>query len=166
MLKINYKKKLLNLTLILVLFLIDRVSKIYIINLAELNNVVDIYLTSYLNLYLIWNKGIAFGLIAFDDQSIYNVVTFIILLIIISLIIMMIKSKDIKQYFYMIIIGGALGNIFDRMYYSAVPDFIDLHLGNFHWFVFNIADIFITIGVICLITVEMISDKNTDNEKY
>ena len=166
MFKINYKKILLNLTLILALFLIDRVSKIYIINLAELNNVVDIYLTSYLNLYLIWNKGIAFGLIAFDDQSIYNVVTFIILLIIISLIIMMIKSKDIKQYFYMIIIGGALGNIFDRMYYSAVPDFIDLHLGNFHWFVFNIADIFITIGVICLITVEMISDKNTDNEKY
>ena len=166
MLKINYKKILLNLTLILALFLIDRVSKIYIINLAELNNVVDIYLTSYLNLYLIWNKGIAFGLIAFDDQSIYNVVTFIILLIIISLIIMTIKSKDIKQYFYMIIIGGALGNVFDRMYYSAVPDFIDLHLGNFHWFVFNIADIFITIGVICLITVEMISDKNTDNEKY
>jgi signal peptidase II len=166
MLNINYKKILINLTLILALFLLDRVSKIYIINLAELNNVVDIYLTSYLNLYLIWNKGVAFGLIAFDDQSIYNVVTFIILLIIISLIIMMIKSKDIKQYFYMIIIGGALGNIFDRMYYSAVPDFIDLHLGNFHWFVFNIADIFITIGVICLITVEMISDKNTDNEKY
>ena len=166
MLKINYKKILLNLTLILVLFLIDRVSKIYIINLAELNNVVDIYLTSYLNLYLIWNKGIAFGLIAFDDQSIYNVITFIILLIIVFLIIMTIKSKDIKQYFYMIIIGGALGNFFDRIYYSAVPDFIDLHLGNFHWFVFNIADIFITIGVICLITVEMISDKNTDNEKY
>tara|TARA_B110001450_G_scaffold234090_1_gene237865 strand:- start:207 stop:707 length:501 start_codon:yes stop_codon:yes gene_type:complete len=166
MLKINYKKKLLNLTLILVLFLIDRVSKIYVLNLAELNNVVDIYLTSYLNLYLIWNKGVAFGLIAFDDQSIYNVITFIILLIIVFLIIMTIKSKDIKQYFYMIIIGGALGNFFDRIYYSAVPDFIDLHLGNFHWFVFNIADIFITIGVICLITVEMISDKNTDNEKY
>ena len=166
MFKINYKKILLNLTLILVLFLIDRVSKIYVLNLAELNNVVDIYLTSYLNLYLIWNKGVAFGLIAFDDQSIYNVITFIILLIIIFLIIMTIKSKDIKQYFYMIIIGGALGNFFDRIYYSAVPDFIDLHLGNFHWFVFNIADIFITIGVICLITVEMISDKNTDNEKY
>ena len=166
MFKINYKKILLNLTLILALFFLDRVSKIYIINLAELNNVVDIYLTSYLNLYLIWNKGIAFGLIAFEDQSIYNVITFIILLIIISLIIMTIKSKDIKQYFYMIIIGGALGNVFDRMYYSAVPDFIDLHLGNFHWFVFNIADIFITIGVICLITVEMISDKNTNNEKY
>ena len=166
MLKINYKKILLNLTLILVLFLIDIVSKIYVLNLAELNNVVDIYLTSYLNLYLIWNKGVAFGLIAFDDQSIYNVITFIILLIIIFLIIMTIKSKDIKQYFYMIIIGGALGNFFDRIYYSAVPDFIDLHLGNFHWFVFNIADIFITIGVICLITVEMISDKNTDNEKY
>ena len=76
------------------------------------------------------------------------------------------KSKDIKKYFYMMIIGGALGNFFDRVYYSAVPDFIDLHIGNFHWFVFNIADIFITIGVICLITVEIITDKNINNEKY
>ena len=164
--RIGLKKFSLNLIILIIIFSIDRLTKNYIIKLAEVENSVDIYLTSYLNLYLIWNKGVAFGLIAFDDQSIYNVITFIILLIIIFLIIMTIKSKDIKQYFYMIIIGGALGNFFDRIYYSAVPDFIDLHLGNFHWFVFNIADIFITIGVICLITVEMISDKNTDNEKY
>ena len=166
MFRINYKKILLNLVFIIILFLIDRISKIYILKLAELNNVVDIYITPYLNLYLIWNKGVAFGMISFDDQFIYNLITFIISLIIITLIVVTTKSKDIKKYFYMMIIGGALANFFDRVYYSAVPDFIDLHVGNFHWFVFNIADIFITIGVICLITAEMITDKNINNEKY
>ena len=166
MFRINYKKILLNLVFIIILFLIDRISKIYILKLAELNNVVDIYITPYLNLYLIWNKGVAFGLISFDDQFIYNLITFVISLIIIILIVVTTKSKDIKKYFYVMIIGGALGNFFDRVYYSAVPDFIDLHVGNFHWFVFNIADIFITIGVICLITAEMITDKNINNEKY
>ena len=166
MFRINYKKILLNLVLVIILFLIDRISKIYILKLAELNNAVDIYITPYLNLYLIWNKGVAFGLISFDDQFIYNLITFVISLIIITLIVVTTKSKDIKKYFYMMIIGGALGNFFDRVYYSAVPDFIDLHVGNFHWFVFNIADIFITIGVICLITAEMITDKNINNEKY
>ena len=166
MFRINYKKILLNLVLVIILFLIDRISKIYILKLAELNNAVDIYITPYLNLYLIWNKGVAFGMISFDDQFIYNLITFIISLIIITLIVVTTKSKDIKKYFYMMIIGGALGNFFDRVYYSAVPDFIDLHVGNFHWFVFNIADIFITIGVICLITAEMITDKNINNEKY
>ena len=166
MFRINYKKILLNLVLIIILFLIDRISKIYILKLAELNNAVDIYITPYLNLYLIWNKGVAFGLISFDDQFIYNLITFVIALIIITLIVVTAKSKDIKKYFYMMIIGGALGNFFDRVYYSAVPDFIDLHVGNFHWFVFNIADIFITIGVICLITAEMLTDKNINNEKY
>ena len=163
MFRINYKKILLNLVLIIILFLIDRISKIYILKLAELNNAVDIYITPYLNLYLIWNKGVAFGLISFDDQFIYNLITFVISLIIITLIVVTAKSKDIKKYFYMMIIGGALGNFFDRVYYS---DFIDLHIGNFHWFVFNIADIFITIGVICLITAEMLTDKNINNEKY
>jgi signal peptidase II len=166
MFRANYKKILSNLVLIIVLFLIDRISKIYILKLAELNNAVDIYITPYLNLYLIWNKGVAFGMISFDDQFIYNLITFFISLIIITLIVVTAKSKDIKKYFYMMIIGGALGNFFDRVYYSAVPDFIDLHVGNFHWFVFNIADIFITIGVICLITAEMITDKNINNEKY
>lgn len=166
MFRANYKKILSNLVLIIVLFLIDRISKIYILKLAELNNAVDIYITPYLNLYLIWNKGVAFGLISFDDQFIYNLITFVISLIIITLIVVTAKSKDIKKYFYMMIIGGALGNFFDRVYYSAVPDFIDLHIGNFHWFVFNIADIFITIGVICLITAEMLTDKNINNEKY
>ena len=166
MFRINYKKILLNLVLVIILFLIDRISKIYILKVAELNNAVDIYITPYLNLYLIWNKGVAFGLISFDDQFIYNLITFVISLIIIILIVVTTKSKDIKKYFYVMIIGGALGNFFDRVYYSAVPDFIDLHVGNFHWFVFNIADIFITIGVICLITAEMITDKNINNEKY
>ena len=166
MFRINYKKILLDLVFIIILFLIDRISKIYILKLAELNNAVDIYITPYLNLYLIWNKGVAFGLISFDDQFIYNLITFFISLIIITLIVVTTKSKDIKKYFYMMIIGGALGNFFDRVYYSEVPDFIDLHVGNFHWVVFNIADIFITIGVICLITAEMITDKNINNEKY
>ena len=166
MFRINYIKILLDLVFIIILFLIDRISKIYILKLAELNNAVDIYITPYLNLYLIWNKGVAFGLISFDDQFIYNLITFVISLIIITLIVVTAKSKDIKKYFYMMIIGGALGNFFDRVYYSGVPDFIDLHVGNFHWFVFNIADIFITIGVICLITAEMITDKNINNEKY
>lgn len=158
MFKINHKKILFNLVFILILFFIDRAAKIYILKLAELNNVVDIYLSPYLNLYLIWNQGVAFGLISFDDQIIYNLITFIISSIIIFLIILAAKTEGIRRYFYILIIGGALGNFFDRVYYSAVPDFIDLHIGEFHWFVFNIADIFITIGVICLITAEMIID--------
>ena len=155
MFRINYKKILLNLVLVIILFLIDRISKIYILKLAELNNAVDIYITPYLNLYLIWNKGVAFGLISFDDQFIYNLITFVITLIIITLIVVTAKSKDIKKYFYMMIIGGALGNFFDRVYYSAVPDFIDFHINNFHWFIFNVADIFITLGIICLILDEI-----------
>ena len=158
MFKINHKKILFNLVFILILFFIDRAAKIYILKLAELNNVVDIYLSPYLNLYLIWNQGVAFGLISFDDQIIYNLITFIISSIIIFLIILAAKTEGIRRYFYILIIGGALGNFFDRIYYSAVPDFIDLHIGEFHWFVFNIADIFITIGVTCLITAEMIID--------
>ena len=158
MFKINHKKVLFNLAFILILFFIDRATKIYILKLAELNNVVDIYLSPYLNLYLIWNQGVAFGLISFDDQIIYNLITFIISSIIIFLIFLAAKTEGIRRYFYILIIGGALGNFFDRVYYSAVPDFIDLHIGEFHWFVFNIADIFITIGVICLITAEMIID--------
>ena len=166
MFKTNHKKTLFNLSIILVLFFIDRVAKIYILKLAELNGAVDIYLSPYLNLYLIWNKGVAFGLISFDEQFIYNLITFIISLVIIFLIFMTAKTEGIRKYFYILIIGGALGNFFDRLYYSAVPDFIDLHIGGFHWFVFNIADIFITIGVICLITAEMIIDTKAKNEKH
>ena len=155
MFKVNFKKILLNSAIISVIFLIDRISKIYILNISELESAVDIYLATYLNLYLIWNKGIAFGLFSFEQNLIYHSVSFIILIIIIVLIFMIIKSDGLKKYSLISILGGAISNFFDRIYYSAVPDFIDLHYGDFHWFIFNVADIFITIGVICLILDEL-----------
>jgi len=151
MLKINLRKILINFIIVLVIFLIDRLSKIYILKIAELEKTVDIYVTEYLNFYLIWNKGIAFGLFSFDENFIYNFITFIILTITIVILVMIIKSVRFKKYSLLLVFGGSLGNLFDRIYYSAVPDFIDIHINNFHWFVFNAADIFITIGIICLI---------------
>ena len=164
MFKVNFKKILLNFIIILVIFLADRISKIYILNLVELENVVDVYLMQYLNLYLIWNKGIAFGLFSFDESFIYNVITLIIILINIVILAMIIKNDGFKKYSLLLVLGGSLGNLFDRIYYSAVPDFIDLHINQFHWFIFNVADIFITLGVLCLIYVEIFLDKGK-NEK-
>ena len=155
MFKVNLKKILLNSIIILSLFLIDRISKIYILKVAELESKVDVYLTPYLNLYLIWNKGIAFGLFSFEKFFIYQSISLVILIISIALIVMIVKSDGFKKYSLILILGGALGNLFDRIYYSAVPDFIDLHINDFHWFIFNVADIFITIGVICLILDEL-----------
>ena len=137
------------------IFLIDRCSKIYIIKFAELENQVDIYINTYLNFYLIWNKGIAFGLFSFEQNFLYNLISFIIFIVSIVLIIMVLKSDGLKKYSLLSILGGALSNLFDRIYYSAVPDFIDLHFNSFHWFIFNVADIFITIGAICLILDEL-----------
>ena len=137
------------------IFLIDRLTKFYILKLAEIENTVDIYLTSYLNLYLIWNKGIAFGLLSMNESLIYNTITIIIGIIIIVILFMLWKSDNIQRYFLTLIAGGALGNLYDRIVYTAVPDFIDLHFNGFHWFVFNVADIFITVGVFCLILVEL-----------
>ena len=145
------KKIIINILIVSIIFFLDRVSKIYIINLAELENSLEIYINSYLNLYLIWNKGIAFGLFSFDESSVYNFVTILILVILLIILILIFKSETYKSYFYTIILGGALGNLFDRFYYSAVPDFIDLHINNFHWFIFNIADIFITLGIIAFV---------------
>ena len=155
MFKSNIKRTLLDSLIILAIFLVDRISKIYILKIAELENIVDIYLTSYLNLYLIWNKGIAFGLFSFEDNFIYQLISSVIFIISIVLVVMIIKSDGFKKYSMILILGGALGNLFDRIYYSAVPDFIDLHFEGFHWFVFNVADIFITFGVICLILSEI-----------
>ena len=149
------KKILLNIFIIFGIFLIDRYFKIYILKLAELENEVDIYINAYLNFYLIWNKGIAFGLFSFEQNFIYHAISIIIFIIIIIIIFMIIKSDGLKKYSLISILGGALGNFFDRIYYSAVPDFIDLHFNDFHWFIFNVADIFITIGVICLILDEL-----------
>ena len=151
MLKINLKKILINFTIVLIIFLIDRLSKIYILQIAELGKTVDIYVTQYLNFYLIWNKGIAFGLFSFDESFIYNLITSIILTITTVILVMITKSTGFKKYSLLLVFGGSSGNLFDRIYYSAVPDFIDIHINDFHWFVFNAADIFITIGIICLI---------------
>ena len=156
---VNKKKILINILVIIFVFIADRISKIYILNLAGPGSVVDIYLSKYLNLYLIWNKGIAFGLLSFDQTSIYNLITIIIGLISMIILIMIVQSGDIRAYFLSLILGGSLGNLYDRIYYASVPDFIDFHINNIHWFIFNVADIFISLGVICLIFVEIFVNK-------
>ena len=154
--KFDLKLFLVNFSVVFLIFSIDRISKFYIIKLSALEKNFEIYVASYLNLYLVWNKGIAFGLLSFDSSFIYNIVSFIILLIIIALILMIIKELHIfKKNCLLIILGGAIGNLFDRIYYTAVPDFIDFHIENIHWFIFNIADIFISVGVVCLIYAEI-----------
>ena len=162
MIKKNLKKILINSLIVFTIFLIDRISKVYIIKLAELENNLDIFVTSYLNFYLVWNQGISFGLFSSNDNFAYGILTFIISLIIIILIIMIIKEpSNFKKYSLLLVLGGALGNLFDRVYYHAVPDFIDFHIQNIHWFIFNVADIFISLGVICLIYAEIFF-KNKD----
>ena len=164
--KVENRKKLIYSTLIvIVIFSLDRFSKIYVLSFLEINGSVDIFLTKYLNIYLIWNDGIAFGLLSFDQSSIYIAITALIVITSIVVLVFIIKTSDIRFYFYLFIFGGALGNLFDRFYYNAVPDFIDLHINSYHWFIFNIADIFITIGVLCLILVELIFNKTLDDEK-
>jgi|TARA_B110000971_G_C19880988_1_gene440709 signal peptidase II len=164
MFKINLKNILINTMIVLAIFLLDRVTKIYIIKLAELESVVDIYITSYLNLYLIWNKGIAFGFLSFDNSTVYNLITMIIIIIIFIIMLLIHKSRDKTVYFLLFILGGAIGNLFDRIYYSSVPDFIDFHINGFHWFIFNVADIFVSIGVLCLILAEIFFNKKSKNE--
>ena len=163
--KINLKNFYLNLVILLIVFVLDRTTKLYILNLAEVETEVDVYITPYLNLFLIWNKGIAFGLFSIDANIIYNFITILIGFIIITILFMMLKSNNIQGYFFALIAGGALGNFYDRIVYTAVPDFIDLHFYDFHWFVFNVADIFITIGVFCLILVELFLNNENTNEK-
>ena len=145
--------------IVAVIFLLDRISKIYLLNLQEEGINIDFYISSFLNFYLVWNTGIGFGFASMEASIYYHLLTFIILLVNIILIFFLIKSEGIYAYLFSIIIGGSLGNLFDRIYYSAVPDFIDLHLGDYHWFVFNIADIFITIGIIGFIFAELFMKK-------
>jgi len=143
-----------NLTIILSIFILDRLTKLYVVYLDKINSGSEIYLSKYLNIYLIWNEGIAFGLFSFDEKNLYNYLTILILIIVVFLLFWIIKSNGIQKYALSMIFGGALGNLFDRILYRAVPDFIDLHINNFHWFIFNIADIFITIGVFLMILSE------------
>jgi|TARA_Y100000389_G_scaffold70703_1_gene67383 signal peptidase II len=159
--KIEFKKISLNLLILILIFFIDRLTKIYILNLAEIENSVDIYITPYLNLYLVWNKGIAFGLFSMNESIFYNLITFIIGIIILIIFYMIFKKNNIQRYFLLLIAGGAMGNFYDRLIYTAVPDFIDLHFYGYHWFVFNIADIFISLGVFCLILDELFFYKKT-----
>ena len=161
----DYKKILSNFAVVLLIFFTDRFSKIYILKLAELDSKVDIYLTHFLNFYLIWNKGIAFGLFSINDEIVYNFLTIIISIIIFIILIMLIRSRGFQRYSLLMVFGGSLGNLYDRIYFSAVPDFIDFHIGSFHWFIFNVADIFITMGVICLIYAEIFLNKE-ENEKF
>tara|TARA_A100001388_G_scaffold171430_1_gene128120 strand:+ start:460 stop:957 length:498 start_codon:yes stop_codon:yes gene_type:complete len=159
-------KKLIFLSMILILiFFIDRTSKIYILNLADNEQFLNIYINKFLNIYLIWNTGIGFGLLSFNDDLIYNITTIIIIIINLIIIYFTFASDNIKSIFFTFILGGSLGNLFDRLYYSAVPDFIDINYGGYHWFIFNIADIFITLGIICLIIIELIHYKKSDYEK-
>ena len=143
--KISLKNFYLNLVIILIVFIFDRATKLYILKLAEVEASVDIYITPYLNLFLIWNKGIAFGLFSIDGSIIYNSITTLIGLIIVTILFMMLKNNNIQRYFFALIVGGALGNFYDRIVYTAVPDFIDLHFYGFLWFVFNVADIFLSL---------------------
>ena len=153
------KRYLINLLFISFIFLFDRISKIYVIYLDQKLSGAEIFSSKFLNITLIWNKGIAFGLLNFEKNNLYNFLTVLILIIILVIALMSINTEGLKKFSFLTILGGALGNVFDRIFNKAVPDFIDFHVGDFHWFIFNVADIFITLGVIFLILLE-INDNN------
>ena len=165
MANLSFKKIIFYFLILAVIFLLDRFSKLYILNLADMNGVVDIYINSFLNIILVWNTGIGFGLLSFGENSIYNFITVLIVLINIIILYLALTSNNSKGYLFIVILGGSLGNLFDRIYYSAVPDFIDLNYNGYHWFVFNVADIFITIGIMCLILVELFFNKHEINDQ-
>ena len=156
----NSKTFYINLIIIISIFILDRLTKLCVIYLDKINSGSEIFSSKFLNIYLIWNEGIAFGLFSFNENYLYNFLTLFILIIIFIILYMISKSSGIKKYSLLMILGGALGNVFDRIIYKAVPDFIDFHVGNFHWFIFNVSDIFITLGVIFLIYEEiLVKDK-------
>ena len=142
--------------IILTVFILDRITKIYLINLQSSGTDIDFYIYPFINFYLVWNTGIGFGLVPLETNIFYHTLTIIIAVVNIILFIFLIKFQGIHAYLISLIIGGSLGNLFDRIYYYAVPDFIDLHLGNFHWFIFNVADIFITVGIIGFVITELL----------
>ena len=152
-----------NSSLVILIFLIDRISKIYVISLNKKFLEPEIFSSKFINIYLVWNEGIAFGLFSSNDINFYNITTFLIILIIMILFYMITQSQGLQKYSLLMVLGGALGNVFDRLFYNSVPDFIDFHIGDFHWFIFNVADIFITVGVICMILIELIA--NNENKK-
>ena len=145
--KINFMKKII---IIFTIFFFDRATKLYLINLEAIGTNVDFYIFSYLNIFLIWNTGIGFGIASLDANIFYHILTTIIAIINLVLIYLLYKANKDYLVPLSLIIGGSLGNLFDRIYYYAVPDFVDFHIGDFHWFVFNVADIAITLGIIYL----------------
>ena len=151
--------------LVTLIFALDRISKIYVISLSDKALVSELFSSKFLNINLIWNEGIAFGLFSFDQHYLYNFLTLIILIVILIVFIMTIKSKGLKKFSLLMIFGGAIGNLYDRIFFKAVPDFIDFHIGEFHWFVFNIADIFISVGVIFMILIELIDNNRVNNDE-
>jgi len=157
------KKHLVDFSIIIFIFIIDRTSKLLVINSVTAYEDYGLIITSFLNFNLIWNEGIAFGLFSFDNKLFYNLLTILIGSITIVIIWLMFKSRGFEKLSFLMIIGGSFGNIFDRIYYSAVPDFIDLHFNNYHWFIFNVADIFITLGIMILISKEIFGSKKNEN---
>jgi len=149
------KKKIVIFYIAGIIFILDRLSKYYILVLSKSVEKLDIAITPFLNFNLIFNKGIAFGLLSVNENFYYNIITLLIISITLIILIMAVKTSGIERYSFSMIFGGSLGNIFDRLYYSAVIDFIDIHINNIHWFIFNFADIFITTGVILLIFFEV-----------
>ena len=157
------KQFILNFLIIFFIFFLDRISKIYILNLAESQGIIDITINPFLNIILVWNSGIGFGLLQFDENIIYNLITVLIVIVNIIIIYLLFNSEKLHKILFSMILGGSLGNLYDRIYYNSVPDFIDLNYNGYHWFVFNVADIFISLGIIALIFLELFI--KTKNEK-
>ena len=153
------KKNILRLSIVFTVFILDRISKYMILKLSQPLGELNISVTSFLSFHLIWNNGIAFGLFSFEQEFYYNLFTLLIITITAIIIWLSYKTDGLEKISYLLIIGGSLGNIFDRIFYSSVPDFIDISINNFHWFIFNVADIFISIGVILLIILEFLKKK-------
>ena len=148
-----------NFFIILGIFAFDRITKLYVISENEKSLSAELFESKYLNIFLIWNEGVAFGLLSFNESFSYNLVTTIIAIVIIVLIVMLLNAKKFKRLALLCVIGGAFGNFYDRVVFNAVPDFIDFHVGEFHWFIFNIADIFITVGILLLLIVDIFFKK-------
>ena len=154
------KQFILNFIIIFFIFFLDRISKIYILTLAENQGTIDITINPFLNIILVWNSGIGFGLFQFDERFAYNLITILILIINFVIIYLLLNAEKFHKILFAMILGGSFGNLYDRIYYSAVPDFIDLNYNGYHWFVFNVADIFISIGIFALIFHEVFGKKN------
>ena len=165
---INYLKRsfIINILIVLIIFFLDRFSKIFIISYNEKSLSADLFSSKFLNISLIWNEGIAFGLFSFEQDRLYDFLTILISIVVIVIFFMILKNDGMRKSSLLMILGGALGNLYDRIFFRAVPDFIDFHIGNFHWFIFNVSDIFITLGVLFLIYLELIDNqKDKNNEK-